>query len=320
VPIVDASPQDLCDALLRLRSRYLELEESRRWYSALVCAVLVKDGRLPEWTDWMLEPPPGAAIEMTPAVDSVIASLFGTQTQALLRNIPNGVVPFLNHPERVIVDPLRRPGRATTTDSLCVVVNGFRYDVPISDPSWLWNDGTEPLTAGGYGNNPPQMKHSNDYGAQQGILCHLPADSLFALGPEAAAAAMATPRHDCPHWAVRALPRRREADEVGNPPSQPTASCDITNMQCASKGSGVAGPGGPRALIPDTTGSSRRLLAPGSFDRILDDANPNGVLLPSSADMALVLDYLAKAAGKALDANRLHQLIAPQHFAVLFEP
>lgn len=318
--VVDASPLDLRKALLSLRTRYTGLEEPRRWYSALVCAVLVKDGQLPEWTDWMLEPPLGADITITPAVDSVIDRLFGTRTGAVFRNVPDGVVPFLGGPQRVIVDPLRQPGHATTEDTLCVVVDGQRLDVPVADPGWLWNDADAPLPHGGYGDRSPEIKHSGDYGAQQGIRCDLPADQLFELGPDGAEHAMRTPRQQCPHWGMRDVPRRRKATDVGDPPAQLTPVCTMTMKQCASKGNGVPGPGGPRALVPDTEGSERRLLTPGAFDRILEDANPNGAPLPSSTDMALVLDYLSKGHGTALDANRLHRLIAPQHFDVLFEP
>jgi hypothetical protein len=318
--VVDASPEDLREALLSLRARYLALEEPRRWYSALVCAVLVRDGRLPEWTDWMLEPPAGADIKITPAVDSVIDLLFGARTGAVLRNIPGGVVPHLGDPQRVILDPLRGPGHTVAVDTICVVVDGRRLDVPVADPSWLWNDPDDPLPPEGYGDSDAEMKHSNDYGRQQGLRCDLPADILFELDPAQAEDTMRTPRQQCPHWAMQPAAPRPKATDIDPQPERSTPMCTLTNQQCASKGGGVAGPGGPRALIPVTEGSEHVLLAPGSFERILDDANPNGAPLPSSTDMALVLDYLAKGRGKALDANRLHQLIAPQHFDVLFEP
>jgi hypothetical protein len=318
--IVDASPQDLRDALLSLRDRYLALEEPRRWYSALVCAVLVKAGRLPEWTDWMLEPPPGAPIQMTPAVDAVVNELFGTRTPAVLREIDGGVRHFFHDPQRVIVDPLRQSAHPTEGLSLCVVVDKQRLDVPLTDPSWVWNDAGADLPEGGYGTALPEIKHAGDYGAQQGIRCDLPADRLFTLGPEGAEGTMRTPRQQCGHWAMAEVPRRRKATDVGDPPLQMSPVCTLTMQQCASKGNGVPGPGGPRALVPDTESSERRLMSPGAFDRILEDANPNGAPLPSSSDMALVLDYFAKGHGTALDANRLHQLIAPQHFDVLFEP
>lgn len=319
IAIVDASPQDLRDALLALRSRYLALEKPRRWYSALVCAVLVKAGRLPEWTDWMLEPPPGAAIQMTPAVVSVIDELFGTRTSAILRNVERGALEHLGGPQRVIIDPLRQSAHLTPDEMLCVVAGKQRHDVPLTDPSWLWNREDANLPAGGYG-TPPEIKHQGDYGAQQGIRCDWPADRLFELGADAAEATMRTPRQRCAHWGMRPAPPRPKATDAGPQPERLTPLCSLTNEQCASKGGGVTGPGGPRALVPDTEGSSRRLLTPGAFDRILEDANPNGEPLPRSDDMALVLDYFAKGRGNALDTNRLHQLIAPQHFAVLFDP
>lgn len=318
--IIDASPQDLRTALISLRSRYLGLEEPRRWYSALVCAVLVKNGQLPEWIDWMLEPPEGAIIQMTPAVDGVVYRLFGTRTRAVLRDVPGGVLEFFDHPQRVIVDPLRRAARTTGGEALCVVVGGKRLDVPLSDPSWVWNSEEADLPHDGYPDALPQIKHTGDYGTQQGIRCDLPADRLFEMGPEDAEEAMRTPRQQCPHWATKDIRRRRKASDADDPPLRPTPVCTLTMHQCASKGAGVPGPGGPRALVPHTQGSDHLLLTPGAFDRILDDANPNGAPLPSIADMALVLDYFAKGRGTALDSNRLHQLIAPEHSSVLFEP
>jgi hypothetical protein len=317
MPIIDADPADLRDALLRLRTRYLDLEEPRRWYSALVCSILVRRGDLPEWTDWLVEPPRGSDIQLTPAVDDVIDTLFGVPARAVLRPVEGGAIDTLGKPNRIVVDPLRQPGHATDVEALCVVADKRRLDVPLSDPAWVWND---PDTGApvNYGETQPEIKHSGDYGSQQGIFCFLPADQLFELEAEADDV-LSTPRPQCPHWAIRDLPRRSKADDAGPPPSQPTASCGLSLKQCASKGGGTAGPGGPRALIPDVEGSSRKLLAPGSFDRILEDANPNGVPLPSASDMALVLDYLHKGHGKALDANRLNELILPQHSAVLFD-
>lgn len=320
MPIVDASPEDLRVSLLRLRDRYLNLERSRRWYSALVCSVLVRSGRLPEWMDWYLEPPLGAEITMTTAVNEVIETLFGTTTSTVLRTLEGGAVEELGMPERVVVDPLRQPGHATETDSLCVVVNKRRFNVPISDPGWLWNDENAEPTVEGIGGNSPEMKHSNDYGSQQGLMCYLPADELFEAGAENAEVALTTPRKQCPHWAMRNLPPRSHADQNVPPAAKSTASCGLSMKQCASKEAGTAGPGSPRVLIPDNLDSSRRLLVPGFLDLILDEANPHGAPLPSAADMALVLDYFNKGHGRALDANRLNKLILPRHSTVLFEP
>jgi hypothetical protein len=318
--IIDASPQELRDALISLRSRYLEMEEPRRWYSALVCAVLVKLGHLPEWTDWMLEPPQGAIVKMTPAVNQVVDLLFGTPTEAVMRTVPNGVVSYFGNPRRMTVDPLRQSGRVREEETLCVVVDRKRLDVPLSDPSWIWNPEGGFVPAGHYGDALPEIKHSGDYGRQQGILCDFPADQLFALGPELAQQTLSTPRPQCPNLVNANVPRRARASDVGDPPTQVSSVCRLSMQQCASKGAGTSGPGGPRGLIPDSDGSKGRLLAPGAFDRMLDDANPNGVPLPSGSQMALVLDYLHKGRGKALDFNRLHQLVAPEHFALLFEP
>ncbi len=312
MPIIDADHEELRNALLKLRSAYSQLAEPRRWYSALVCSVLVKSGQLPEWTDWQAPPPAGASIQITPAVDGVIDSLFGTKPDAVLR--PDAIT-ALGNPLRIIVDPLRQPGRSTPETSLCVVVSGYRWDIPVSDPGWLWNQ-PSPLT--GYENGTAQIKHSNDYGAQQGILCYLPAQRLFALSPSAASRELATGRPNCQQWGLRILPSRPKSGSVTPPPQKPTPSCGITMKQCASKGAGVKGPGGPRALIPDADNSNSRLLAPGSFERILKDANPNGVPLPSRNAMALAIDYLSKGHGQALNTNRLVKLIAPHHLDILF--
>ncbi len=320
MPIVDASPEDLKDSLLRLRERYFNLERCRRWYSALVCSVLVRSGQLPEWMDWYLEPPTGAKITMTTAVNEVIDTLFGTPTSTVLRTLEGGAVEALGMPPRVVVDPLRLPGRATEIDSLCVVVNRRRFDIPISDPGWLWNDENVEPSIGNVGGTSSEMKHSNDYGSQQGLMCYLPADELFDAGAENAEATLNAPRQRCPHWGMRNLTPRTRADQSVPPAAKPTASCGLSMKQCASKEAGTPGPGSPRVLIPDNLRSSRRLLAPGFLDRVLDEANPHGSILPSATDMALVLDYFNKGHGRALDANRLNELILPRHSAVLFEP
>jgi hypothetical protein len=317
--VIDASPVDLRTALLSIRERYLALEEPRRWYTALVCAVLVNAKRLPEWIDWQVEPPAGAAIEMTPAVASVIDDLFGTPTAAILRSVPGGVVPVMQNPARVIVDPLRRPGRTIDGDTLCLVVGRERVDVPLSDPSWLWNEPDAEVPAAGYGTS-AEYKPSNDYGQQQGIYCAWPADELFALGADRAAAVMAGPRPACQHHAVENVPGRRKATDVGDPPTQPTPICTLNQQQCAAKQAASGGPGGPRALVPSSSGSKEKLLAPGAFERMIQDANPAGAQLPSISDFALVMDYLNKGGGKALDSNRLYSLLAPEHSSLLLEP
>lgn len=310
----DADHSDLQQALQRLRVDYLGLKERRRWYSALVCGVLVEDGQLPEWTDWSAPPPSGAPIQITPAVDAAIDALFGTDPNTVLH--PSAIA-ALGNPKRVVIDPLRQAGRRLTKASLCVVANGRRWDIPVSDPGWLWNAGT-PRT--NYGASRAQIKHSNDYGAQQGILCYMSAEDLFDLGPTTADSTISTHRHNCQHWGVQTLPGRPSAKHPGAPPQQPTPSCGLNNVQCAAKGAGQKGPGGPRALIPDTLNSAKRLLAPGSFDRILEDANPDNNPLPSRGAMALVVDFYAKGHGYALNANRLLQLISPRHLAMLFSP
>lgn len=50
--VFDASPQELKEALTRVRTKVFALDEPRRWYSALVLAVMIRDGVLAEWRDW----------------------------------------------------------------------------------------------------------------------------------------------------------------------------------------------------------------------------------------------------------------------------
>ena len=292
--IIDASPTDLRDALLRLRDAYLQLAVPRRWYSALVCSVLVKNGELPEWTDWSVEPPAGSEIRITSAASRVIDNLFGTNPTTVLHQ---AAVNALGRPERIIVDPLRQPGQATTDPTLCVVIGNRRWSLPVSDPGWVWNDSDH---ISSYGDS-VEIKHSNDYGAQQGILCHMSAKHFFNLGPDVAPIAISIERREC---------ESRDSEQL---------TCNISGTQCASKGAGQEGPGGPRAMIPDHEHSNRRLLTPGSFERILKHANPSRSPLPSRNAMALVVDYLSKGHGCALDANRLLELSTPQHLAMLFD-
>ena len=72
-------------------------------------------------------------------------------------------------------------------------------------------------------------------------------------------------------------------------------------------------------MILDIEDSNRRLLAPGAFERMLMHANPSGLPLPSRNAMALVVDYLSKGHGFALDANRLLHLSTPRHLDMLFD-
>jgi hypothetical protein len=249
----------------------------------------------------------------------VIDELFGTPTEAVLRSITNGFVPVMQNPTRVVLDPLRMPGRTTSEESLCLVVGNKRVDVALTDSSWLWNSDGQNVPQDGYGTS-PEYKSSNDYGQQQGIFCAYPADQLFGLGPDEAARVMEEARPTCQYHAVANKPRRRKATDEGDPPSELTPICTLNQHQCAAKQAASGGPGGPRALVPSTQGANEKLLAPGSFERILQDANPAGEPLPSIADFALVLDYLSKGGGKALDSNRVHALIAPEHTSLLFDP
>lgn len=293
--IINANPTDLRDALLQLRSTYLQLAEPRRWYTALVCSVLVKSGELAEWTDWDVEPPAGSDIKITGAASRVIDTLFGTDPLTALHP---AAVNALGHPKRIIVDPLRQPGQAIADPTFCVVIGNRRWNIPVSDAGWVWNNSKR---ISSYGPSSAEIKHSNDYGAQQGILCHMSANYLFDLGPDGAASTISLARRDC---------EERDKERF---------VCNISGTQCASKGSGQEGPGGPRAMIPAIEDPDKRLLTPGAFERMLMHANPDYLPLPSRNAMALVVDYLSKGHGFALDANRLLQLSTPQHLDMLFD-
>jgi len=82
--VVDISPPELGNLVRSLRTRYGALEEPRRWYTALVCAVLVRADKLPEWSDWQLEPPAGLPVQMTPAGMWAIDQIFGVQTSTIM--------------------------------------------------------------------------------------------------------------------------------------------------------------------------------------------------------------------------------------------
>lgn len=321
MPVFDASPQELRDALLNVRGRVFGLDEPRRWSSALVLAVMVRSARLAEWRDWRVEPPRGSVISMTPATMAAIQELFSTPTAALLRPTQvQGIVQHMSHPSTVLVDPFRQQGHGPgAVESLCVVTpERRRFDVPVHDVGWLWN-ADAPSAWPAPNDSAPEYKPSGDYQQQQGIHCGWPSDQLFAAGHDQAAAVMATPRPNCPHRQTvkRAVRARRDATDPPEVADQ--WICDFNNRQCAMKEAGSPSVGGPRALVPDTIGSSRLLLTPGSFERILDDANASNAPLPRIEDFALIVSYLRKGSGTALDFNRVHELIAPEHAVLLFE-
>lgn len=313
--VVDLTPVELGDLIKSLRARYRTLAEPRRWYTALVCAALVRAQMLPEWSDWQLEPPSGLPIQMTPSAMRAIDEIFGVSAGALMRDIPGGAVSHIGHPKRIIFDPLQRTG-----NDVCVVVEGkWGYFIPLTDPSWLWNPETNDLPADGYP-QPSEYKRANDYGQQQGIACAFPALELFAAGADAASALLDVPRQQCQYFAIKPKKARARAG-VDDAPVTDQPVCTLNGNGCASKGAGVVGPGGPRCLIPDHGGANVKtvLLAPGSIDRMLQDANPNGEQLPSGHEFALMMDYLHKGYGSALDANRFRSVLASAHTSVLFE-
>jgi hypothetical protein len=145
VPIFDASPEEFREALLGVRARVSALDEPRRWYTALVMAVMVRAGELAEWRDWRVEPPAASEISMTPATMRAIQGLFSTPTSALLRQTQvGGVVQHIGSPAKIIVDPFRQQGHgAGTSASICVVTpERRRFDIPVDDAGWLWNADT----------------------------------------------------------------------------------------------------------------------------------------------------------------------------------
>lgn len=318
--VFDASPQELKEALTRVRAKVFALDEPRRWYSALVLAVMIRDGVLAEWRDWRVEPPRGSDVAMTPATMNAIAQMFSCRTSALLRPTQvHGIAAHMGHPSSLILDPFRQQGRGQgTAESFCVVTpERRRYDVPVDDSGWVWN-----LDQAGTWPDPddtaPEYKPSGDYQQQQGIHCGWPADQLFALGEDGAATVMATPRPQCPKREQVRRPARLRRDG-GTPELTDQWICQLNGRQCAMKEAGSPSVGGPRALVPDEAGSSRLLLTPGSFERILDDANASNQPLPRIEDFALIVSYLHRGSGSALDFNRVHQLISPEHAVLLFE-
>ncbi|HQZ36667.1 MAG TPA: hypothetical protein PK020_19715 [Ilumatobacteraceae bacterium] len=232
-----------------------------------------------------------------------------------MRDVTGGALSHIGHPNRIIFDPLQSAGNQ---DCVVVVDNKWGYQVPLSDPSWLWNSDTNDLPEDGYP-SAREYKRANDYGQQQGISCAFPADELFVLGEIAATEVLGTPRNQCQYFAIQPKKARTKSG-VDFAPVTDQPVCTLNGINCASKGSGVSGPGGPRCLIPAHGGADVKnvLLAPGSIDRILQDANPNDAQLPSGNDFALMMDYFHKGGGSALNANRFRSVLAPAHTSVLF--
>src|SRR5579885_615244 len=320
MPVFDVSPSELRDSLLRVRERVLALDEPRRWYSALVLAVMIRAGTLAEWRDWRVEPPRGSSVSMTPATMAAIDRMFSTSAGALLRSTQvNGIAAHMGRAPRVILDPFRQQGRGQgAVESLCLVTpERRRFDVPVTDSGWLWNleeEGQWPAPD----DTAPEYKPSGDYQQQQGIACGWPADQLFGDGTGDPEATMATPRPQCARRQHVQKPARARRD-AGPPELADQWICSFNDNQCAMKEAGSPSVGGPRALVPDEAGSARLLLTPGSFERILDDANASNHPLPRIDDFALLVSYLHRGGGTALDFNRVHELIAPDHAVLLFE-
>ena len=204
--VIDLSALELGELVKSLRARYRTLAEPRRWYTALVCAALVRAQKLPEWSDWQLEPPSGLPIQMTPAAMWAIDEIFGVSTSALMRNIPGGAATHIGNPDRIIFDPLQRTGN----DVRVVVGNKWGYFIPMTDPSWLWNPETNDPPANGY-SQPSEYKRANDYGQQQGIACAFPAVDLFAAGADVASQTIEVPRQQCQHFAIQPKKARTRA-------------------------------------------------------------------------------------------------------------
>ena len=319
MPVFDASPGELRDALLNVHEG-VTLDEPRRWYSALVLAVMVRGSALAEWRDWRVEPPRGSTVSMTPATMAAIEKLFSTSASALLRQTQvNGVAAHMGHPERMVLDPFRQGQAVKVRLSLCALslprtaVGSTTSKTSVHAMerqfSRVW-----PIPNG----DAPEYKPSGDYQQQQGIYCGWPADGLFAAGTDEAEIIMSTPRPQCPsrQHVQKAVRTRRDA---GPPELTEQWTCAFNGNQCAMKGAGSSSVGGPRALVPEGETSSKLLLTPGSFERILDDANAGNHPLPRMDDFALIVSYLYRGSGAALDFNRVHELISPDHTVVLFE-
>jgi len=303
-----ATPFELNLALSRLHDAYTGLKRPRRWYTALILAVLVKQNRLREWDAWSVTPPLGYPISMTGAAIDVSAALFGTSPATVLRQNVGGVLEFLGFEiDALIVDPFRQ-SPATPDSGLCVVIRRHdRVIVPFDDPGWIWNDDAAGDWTTTEEERVKEFKISNDFKTQQGVACSWPATDLHNLGASVAEATLNTDRHSCSHWERTVTPQWPQA----KPPF-----CNIDGVQCAAKGAGGIGPGGPRVLIPSA--NQHVLVAPGSFPRMLREANPEGAPLPAAEDIALVTSWFFKRSGAVLDHNRLHDLVAPRHSQILF--
>src|ERR1039458_7142851 len=198
--IFQATGSDLRDSFQNVRAQYSSMKRPRRWYTALIIAVLVRNHDLREWDSWAFEPPQGAPVRITGAAVNAAEMIFGTMPGSVLKNNPGGVRALLGEDEgRLIIDPFRQsPGSGT--DGICVVARRHdRVVVPFEDPSWIWNQEAQGNWTDSPDTHVKEFKSSNDYKTQQGVACGWPATELYDMGPAAASTTFAAPRSECPH-------------------------------------------------------------------------------------------------------------------------
>ena len=304
-----ATVEDMRDAYIAIRDRYGALERPRRWHSALLLAALARKGVIPEWTTWNIPPPTGTTFQMTSETVTVAREMFEMTTGSLLRDNAGGVIWRLSQndaygqlPARVLVDPFYTPPGAGR-GGLCVVAGKYVLEVPLDDPSWLWNsEGSGKWS----GVKPKEYKIQGSFGQQQGVTCAWPAEELFAMGSATASDTMSTPRPQCVH--------RRGGPNPANLDAK-WPICLLNGEQCAAKGNNLPGPGGPRVVIPTKLGG--RILVPDAIAIIVAASNPAGVTLPPRQALELITSWCHQGGGARISSTRVLHLISPAHFREL---
>src|ERR1039458_6508223 len=80
--IFQATGAELRDSFQNVRAQYSSMKRPRRWYTALIIAVLVRNHDLREWDSWAFEPPQGAPVRITGAAVNAAEMIFNTMPPA----------------------------------------------------------------------------------------------------------------------------------------------------------------------------------------------------------------------------------------------
>jgi len=292
--IYSASIEDVQAAVFRIRQRVRQLAEPRLYFMAVALTVLVRQGKATAWGSWDAAPPASAVAFARRQVEWAVWQLLGTQPTALLRSGSHAA--SMLAPGRVMAEVFYNPqGEITLVSDARIPNYGSRNALKMSlnDPGWLWTpgDGVQlPV-------EPVEYNPVNTLNQQNGIKCSLPAASAVSGGGQAAAAAYALERPQCPHY---------HSESSGDP------VCGLNGEVCGGLGAGRGRMRTkPRLLVPALSHQEEgRLLLPGAITDLVDKATSGGTISkPIAADLSLLVAWCASDGLGRLDSTRLLGLL-----------